>query len=140
VGPACVVDVRGFAGRAVPAAFLEPHLEALRAADFLLLRSGWDARWGAPDYFSGFPHLAVEAARLAVSCGLKGVGVDAISIDAHDSTAFEVHHVLLGAGVVVLENLARLDQLPATGATLVAAPLKFRGSDGAPIRALALVG
>jgi kynurenine formamidase len=46
----------------------------------------------------------------------------------------------MGAGKYGLTQLANLDQLPPTGAVLVAAPLKLVDGTGSPVRVLALVG
>jgi kynurenine formamidase len=37
------------------------------------------------------------------------------------------------------ENLTNLDQLPATGAIVIALPMKIEGGSGGPLRAVALV-
>ena len=44
--------------------------------------------------------------------GLKGVGLDAISVDPVESHDLPVHRILLGSGMVIVENLANLDSLP----------------------------
>jgi kynurenine formamidase len=44
-----------------------------------------------------------------------------------------------GAGRYGLQCLTNLDQLPPTGALVIAAPLKIRNGSGSPLRALALV-
>jgi kynurenine formamidase len=87
-----------------------------------------------------FPGLSVEAARyLLVHAHPEAIGIDTGSIDYGPSKYFEVHHLTMAAGLYHLENLANLDQLPATGATLIALPLKLRGGSGSPARVIALV-
>jgi kynurenine formamidase len=44
-----------------------------------------------------------------------------------------------GANKCGLASLCNLDQLPATGAILIAAPLKIKEGSGSPARVLALV-
>jgi len=51
-----------------------------------------------------------------------------------------VHHLVLGAGVYQLENLADLSSLPEAGAFLIAAPIKLEGGSGGAVRVFALVG
>jgi len=53
--------------------------------------------------------------------------------------AFPCHAFLLGNGKYGLAHLQNLDQLPPTGAVVVAAPLKIVGGSGSPARVLALV-
>lgn len=52
---------------------------------------------------------------------------------------YPAHHHLLGAGKYGLASLANLDQLPPTGAIVIAAPLRIAGGSGSPMRALALI-
>jgi kynurenine formamidase len=70
---------------------------------------------------------------------VKGVGIDTASIDYGPSTDFMVHRVLNGAGIYGLENVANADALPATGATLVALPMKIGEGTGAPTRVIAIL-
>ena len=51
---------------------------------------------------------------------------------------YEVHHVLLGEEIVIVEALANLDQAP-DEFTFMGFPLNFKGRDGSPIRAVAMV-
>ena len=55
-----------------------------------------------------------------------------------DSTTFDLHRVWLGAGRMILENVANLDQLPER-AQLVVAPMKVAAANGAPARIFALL-
>ena len=50
-----------------------------------------------------------------------------------------VHETLLGAGILVVEGLCNLAELPQEGFTFYAMPLKLKGRDGSPIRAFAVV-
>ena len=77
------------------------------------------------------------AARYLVRCGLKGVGTDAISVDALVNKEFSAHHVLLEGGLVIVENLCLRKVAPRREFMLFALPLKFLNADGAPIRAVA---
>ena len=78
-----------------------------------------------------------EAARYLVCCGLKGVGTDAISVDALDNRGFSAHHVLLSGGLVIVENLCLKKLVGRKDIMFFALPLKFEDADGAPVRAVA---
>ncbi len=104
--------------------------------DFLLIATGWDRRWGGPDYFEGFPTLTLEAAAYLATTGLKGIGVDAISVDPVESSTLPVHRVLLEAEILIVENLKGLEALP-DYCWFCTLPLKFLEADGAPVRAIA---
>jgi len=67
------------------------------------------------------------------------VGIDTASIDHGPSRDFIVHQILNGANVYGLENVASLDRLPATGATVIALPMKIKGGTGGPVRIIALL-
>ena len=117
----------------------------------VLLRTGWSARW--PDrkrYFGDdtpgrtdhlhFPAFGKDAAALLVQeRGVVALGLDTPSLDHGPSTDFPVHRVAAAANVPGFENLASLDRVPATGAWLVALPMKIAGGSGGPLRAIALL-
>ena len=81
-----------------------------------------------------------DAARwLAESRRAKAVGLDTASIDYGQSTKYESHRVLFERDIPAFENLTNLERLPATGAFVVALPMKIKGGSGAPLRAVAFV-
>jgi len=85
-----------------------------------------------------FPGLHPDAARWLVSKrAIKAVGLDTASIDYGQSTLFESHRVLFEKNVPAFENIAALDQLPATGAYIIALPMKIKDGSGGPLRIVA---
>lgn len=78
-------------------------------------------------------------ARRLVEAGVRLVGSDAPSVDHVDSKTLDTHHVLVDAGVAVLENLVLSDVAPGVY-TLVALPLKFVEADSSPVRAVLIEG
>lgn len=125
------------AGEEIGMSQLEPYLEELQHCDFLIFNSGWYYRWNSEEYFSNYPILSEEAAIFLAEANLKGIGIDMISVDAYDSKDFKNHQLLLASGKVIFENLNNLDMAPRRF-YLIAAPLKFRDSDGAPARVIAM--
>jgi len=77
--------------------------------------------------------LMEDAARLLVDSGVRLVGVDAMSVDPLESCSFPAHHILLNAGVIILEGLD-LSAVPPGDYELLCLPLKIRHGDGAPAR------
>lgn len=77
-------------------------------------------------------HLSAEAARMAAGKGLHLAGTDGMSIDGDGSV--EAHRILLGASVLILENL-RLGGIPAGEYVLLCFPLRIENGDGSPVRA-----
>lgn len=87
-----------------------------------------------------FPGLHPDAARwLVQERSLKAVGLDIASIDYGQSTLFETHRVFSEKNIPAFENVAALDQLPATGAYVVALPMKIKDGSGGPLRIVAWV-
>lgn len=123
----------------------------IKPGSSVLLRTDWSQRWpNALDYlgddtpndasnlqFPGFGAAAVEM--LAEDRGVKLLGIDTASIDHGPSTDFLAHRIGAAAGVTNLENLTDLDKLPATGAIVMALPMKIEGGSGGPVRVIAFV-
>ena len=112
--------------------------EMLRQNEFLLIHTGWSRRWGTEAYFSEYPVLSMEAAEWVSQLHLKGIGVDAISVDDTHSDSFPVHHILLKNDTEIIENLKNLDMVPVNPFIFACFPLKFENADGSPVRAVAL--
>jgi kynurenine formamidase len=111
------------------------------------IATGWDRFW--PDrarYMNEtngvkhFPGLSVDAvAFLAKERRVAGIGIDTPSIDYGPSTDFEAHKVSMPLNVYHIENAAHLTTLPATGFTVIVAPIQIVGGSGGPTRVFALV-
>jgi len=87
-----------------------------------------------------FPGLHPDTARwLVKERAIKAVGLDTASIDYGQSTLFESHRILFEKNIPAFENVAALDQLPATGAYVIALPMKIKGGSGGPLRIVAWV-
>ena len=71
--------------------------------------------------------------------GLSLVGLDTASIDYGQSKLFETHRVLFEKDIPAFENVAHLSAVPATGAFVIALPMKIRGGSGGPLRIVAVL-
>ncbi len=117
----------------------------------VLMLSGWGERWPDKKRYLGtdqpgdvehlhFPGFSREAAEFLVSQrDIDAIGVDTPSMDYGPSKDFIVHQIINGADKPGLENVANLDKLPATGATLIALPMKIAKGSGGPARIIALL-
>jgi len=133
VGEALVADLRGR-----PAVDAEALGEVdIRPGDIVLCRTDNSWRWEAREFQRDFTYLTEDAARLLLARGARAVGMDYLSIERFGSADFPVHHILLGAGVFVIEGLDLRAVSPGRY-TLVCLPLKFPDLDGAPARAILL--
>ena len=121
------------------AAELKKAAPELLPGDFVLLMTGWDRFWGTPRYFR-HPHLAPDCGRWLVDSGAALVGLDTPSPDRSGGGPGDhpVHRLLLGAGVLIVENLCGLWRVPVLRGRYAFLPLKLKGADGAPVRALFL--
>jgi kynurenine formamidase len=141
--PAVVVDVRGKGAReAITWADLRPHAGDLRPGVILVLHTGWSRYWGSVTY-AEHPFLDGAAARQVVERGVRTVAIDAMSLDETVDTqehpsGFAAHFAVLGAGGAIAENLRNLEALDFPDPVVSILPIRFRGADGAPVRAVAL--
>jgi kynurenine formamidase len=153
-GPAVVIDVQEEAGKNPDYRLAVGRVEKWEALHgriphgaIVLVRTGWASRWPDQSRYRNmdannvmhFPGYSVAAAKLLMERGAVGLGIDTLSVDYGPSLEFEVHHVDLPAGLFNLENVANLDQLPESGAFLIAAPIKLEGGSGGAVRIFGLL-
>ncbi|ABB24925.1 cyclase family protein [Pelodictyon luteolum] len=137
-GRGFVLDAAPENGGVVTATVIAAGAPPEGSCDFLLIHTGWSSRWGSPSYFEACPYLQEEAALLLVSKGLKGIGIDSPSIDPPLGDAYPSHRILLGHGLVVVENLTGLFPLIGKRFLFSAFPLKIAGAEASPVRAAAI--
>lgn len=136
VTEALTIDVSEHAPGPVSLADLGPQVELVRPGDIVLLRSGNAANWGTDAYFHGWCYPDADLAEVLIDGGVTGVGFDGPSADPIDSEDYPLHRLWLGAGKIIIENLASLAEMP-TRCRVVIAPLKVAGANGGPARVLA---
>jgi arylformamidase len=99
--------------------------------------TGWAARtWNTPDFYSGNPFLDQEAVRWLAGREIAALGLD-FSVD--QGPPYPNHQLLLGQGILLIENLTNLDQIGRREFVIAALPLPVRGGNGGPARVVALV-
>lgn len=140
VGKACVLDFTGIGSSEIGLSDIVAHEDKISKSDFVLIRTGWDKYWGRESYFEGFPVLSPDAARWLASFDIKGVGIDAISVDGVGSESFEAHFSFMEKEIIIIENLANLNCIEDEFFILSVLPLKLQDADGSPVRAVAIVG
>lgn len=83
------------------------------------------------------PGLSLEAAQWLVSeSGARMVAIDSVGVESRVTSNFEVNVTLCRAGILILEGLVNLESLGSGRLWLEAFPLKLRGVEGTPCRAL----
>ncbi|MFI5272757.1 MAG: cyclase family protein [Ktedonobacterales bacterium] len=156
IGPACVIDVTSeveanpdFLLTIEGVAAWERQHDRIPAGAWVLLRTGWSKRIGKQDFLNvradgahspGFAQAT--SAFLAQDRDVLGVGVETVGTDAGQagtfSPPFPNHSTMHGHGKFGLTSLINLDQLPPSGAVVIATPLKIVGGSGSPVRAIAI--
>jgi arylformamidase len=121
------------------ASHLKQFEDDLAKAEFALVFTGWDKYWGTETYYQDFPVLSGEAATYLSGFNLKGIALDVPSIDPVASPDYPNHHLLLGKGLLIIENLANLHLLLQCDFTFASFPLKIKNGDGSPVRAVAMI-
>jgi arylformamidase len=138
VGPAELLELGELAPNSdITAAMLEPFAGRVCAGRRILLRTGWSKRFGEPGFFSEHPNMTLDAAEWLAGHKIALLGMEQPSV--HTKANMAVHRVLLGAGIVLVENLTNLDQVSGDQVYMVALPMNLVGCDGAPARVVALV-
>jgi kynurenine formamidase len=118
----------------------EKHRE-IKEGSFVIVHTGWDRFWNDAKKYRNdlqFPSIGEESAKLLLSRGISGIGIDTLSPDAVGKD-FPVHRLLLGAGKIIVENVANAGSLPEAGATIMIMPMKIGQGTEAPVRLSAMV-
>ena len=156
VGPACVIDVSKEVEENNDFLLMPEHVAAWETAhgripanSWVLLRTDWSKRTDPASFLNvgadgphspGFHKTTSEL--LAHDRDVLGVGVETVGTDAGQAGMFDPpfpnHTIMHGAGKFGLASLRNLDQLPATGAVVIAAPLRIVNGSGSPLRVLAI--
>ncbi len=138
IGKCIILDFSNISEKIINVSTLKVYEEKIKEVEFLILKTGWSQYWGSEAYYKEFPALSDEAALWLTKFKLKGIGIDAISIDDMDSVTFAVHKKLMEENILVIENLTNLDEVGEEPFTLSVLPLKTGDADGSPVRAVAI--
>jgi arylformamidase len=103
----------------------------------VLVRTGWDARWGSEEYWSDAPFLPTPLVEQLISAEIRLVGVDFGNVDDTEDLSRPAHTALLGAGIPIVENLRGLQRLPREGFVFSAPPIAIVRGAAFPVRAFA---
>ena len=155
VAPALVIDMRDQAEADPDHALTTQELASWEGryglvppGALVFLYTGWQHKWNDPQEFLGldhqgslhFPGFGYDAAQILMQeRGAAGLGTDTLGLEPGQDKQYTVNRLALMNKGLVLESLANLDRLPATGATLIVGPLRLEGGSGAPVSVLALV-
>jgi len=99
----------------------------------VLIKTRNSRLWGSPEFHTDYVGVTESGARHLVEHGIKVVGVDYLSVEQFRKPGAPAHHILLGAGTIVIEGLDLRDVDPGIY-EMFCLPLRIVGSDGAPAR------
>jgi arylformamidase len=105
----------------------------------VLINTGWSRHWRTDQYFENHPFVTEEAAGYLRDQQVALVGIDSHNIDDTRSKSRPAHSILLRAGILIVEHMCNLDQLPLQNFIFNAVPPKFKGVGTFPVRAYAEV-
>ena len=129
IGRARVIQIDSRAGVAAE------DLDAIDLSDDIriLIKTHNSRLWGSPEFHTDYIGVTESGAKHLVEHGIKVVGVDYLSVEQFRHPGAPAHHVLLGAGTIVIEGLDLRDVDPGVY-EMFCLPLRVVGSDGAPAR------
>ncbi len=156
IAPACVVDCtkevaadKGFILTTRKLDAFEREHGRVPVGAWVFMRSDWRKVADSKNYTNlqadgaHSPGPDADAVKWMIARDAIGFGVETVGTDAGQAFRFEpqypCHHLMHGAGKYGLQCMTNLDLLPATGAVVIAAPLKIENGSGSPVRAIALV-
>jgi kynurenine formamidase len=114
--------------------FLAVKSVDLQEGDIVLFHTGLYHAYHEPRYFTDYPAMSEEVAQYLIEKKVGMVGVDTCSVDSKEG--FPIHKLLLGAEILIIENLTNLEPLTGKEFRVHAYPLKLE-IDGAPARVVA---
>jgi kynurenine formamidase len=131
--PGIVLDGRVLSNRSVTVGLGEEEVRD-RA---VLIRTGWDQRWGTDSYWEPGPYLTSESVDLLIRSKARMVGIDFSNVDDTVDPSRPVHTRLLDSRILIVENLCNLSHLPRTGFRFYAVPPRIVRGASFPVRAFA---
>jgi arylformamidase len=107
----------------------------IRSGQRVIFKTPNSDLWEYDSFQTEFVYITEDAARYLVDSGVKTVGIDYLSVEKYGLDDAPAHHILLAAGLGVIEGLD-LREVSEGEYELFCLPLKLAGSDGAPARAI----
>lgn len=139
VGEAILVDLSHKRPKeAIDVADIAAYASRIQAGSRVIIRTDWHRQYPEKHYFSDFPYMTVELSQWLADQKIALIGMDFPTPNPTDYD--EIHKILLRAEIVIVEGLANLSEIGEQPFMFVGAPLKIRGRDGSPIRAVAIIG
>lgn len=116
---------------------VQAYLYQLSPGKIVLFYTGWSQYAEEEKYFH-HPFVEVDVIHEMIKRGIRTFFIDALNIDAVGDTSFPVHHAIAAVNGILAENLANFEAIDFPDPLVMAFPLHIVGSDGSPVRAVAI--
>ncbi|MFZ7103887.1 MAG: cyclase family protein [Peptococcaceae bacterium] len=150
IGKALILDLSHIAAsEGITPDILKNAARGKEMQQILILKTDWESKvsWESMDYWDHAPYITEEGGKWIFEQGPKVVGFDFpqdydirfIRTTPESQLKMPVHEQVLNKGVLMIEYLTNLKQIPTDTCKITALPLKLEEADGAPIRVVAEV-
>lgn len=114
-----------------------PYDEKIKEGTIVLFNTNWYKKVGTEEFFT-HPYVSGEVAEYLVNKGIRFLCIDTINADQTGGTEFPVHDLFSEKRLMIGENWAYFDRIDFDNVVIAAFPLKIVGTDGSPVRAVAM--
>lgn len=115
---------------------LEQYSDKLVYCNAIIIKTNWSDHFGKTDFFTSFPGISEEATDWFVKNNIDLIGLETPSVNAQKHEL--IHSLLLKNEIVIVESLANVKEITKEYVEFFALPLKLKGLDGSPVRAIAI--
>lgn len=116
---------------------VKPYDDKIKAGTIVLFNTNWYKKRGTEEFFN-HPYVSGEVAEYLVNKGVRFLCIDTINADQTGGTEFPVHDLFSEKRLMIGENWANFDQIDFDNVVVAAFPMKIVGTDGSPVRAVAM--
>lgn len=116
---------------------VEPYKSQISAGKIILFQTNWYKKYGTEEFFE-HPYVAGEVAEFLVDKGVRFLCIDTINADQTGGTEFPVHDLFSEKRLMIGENWTNFEAIDFDNIVIAAFPLKIVGTDGSPVRAVAM--
>ncbi|MDC0584645.1 cyclase family protein, partial [Bacteroidales bacterium] len=143
MGSAWVIDATSAGDKGlITLDYISEIIQSYEEGDFLIFCTGWSQYFmDTEKYRNDLPRISEELALWCVEnkVGLIGVEPPSVADVNNKEELTNIHRILLGGNIVIVEGLTNLENLRGQKVNFMALPLKVKDGDGAPCRAVAVI-
>lgn len=114
-----------------------PYDEKIKEGTIVLFNTNWYKKVGTEEFYN-HPYVSGKVAEYLVNKGVRFLCIDTINADQTGGTEFPVHDLFSEKRLMIGENWAYFDHIDFDNVVVAAFPLKIVGTDGSPVRAVAM--